>query len=138
MKQAGYPAPLGDPASGILLAVEEPVGPRLLKALELSLEAVGLPNAFVTYASAGLLAEEIQAAEPSALVAVGSGAAREIDGLDHPLACNAFSEADVGVWFAWTKGTAGLHLPSLHPALKNDADKRRFWRAFQALKPLAT
>ncbi len=137
MKEAGYPAPLGDPTSGVVLVVEQPVGPRILQALDRSLKTVGLPETYVTYASTGLLAEEILAAEPHALVALGPGAAREIDGLGHPLAQLLFSEAERGVWFAWTKGTAGLVLPALAPALDDDAAKRRFWRAFQALRILA-
>jgi hypothetical protein len=136
-KSSGHPVPLGDPSSGVVLVVEEPVGPRILQALDRSLGTVGLPEAYVTYASTGTLAEEILATEPHALVAVGPTAAREIDALDHPLAQNPFSEAETGVWFAWTKGTAGLTLPPLAPALDDDTTKRRFWRAFLALKDLA-
>jgi len=134
MKESGYPAPLGDPSSGVVLVVEQPVGPRVLQALDRSLKTVGLPEAYVTYASTGLLAQEVLAIEPHALVAVGPGAAREIDALDYPLARHPFSEAEGGVWFAWTKGTAGLNLPALIPALGDDGAKRRFWRAFLALK----
>ena len=134
MKEAGHPAPLGDPASGVVLVVEHPVGPRVLQALDRSLKAVGLPEAYVTYASTGLLAQEVLATEPHTLVAVGPGAAREIDTLGHPLAQRLFSEAEIGVWFAWTKGTAGLSLPALIPALNDDGAKRRFWRAFLALR----
>jgi hypothetical protein len=137
MKKAGQPAPLGDPASGIMLVVEQPVGPRVLQALERSLKTVELPEAYVTYASTGLLAREILAAEPHALVAVGPGAAREIDAVDYPLARRPFSEAERGVWFTWTKGTAGLSLPALIPALDDEGAKRRFWRAFLALRDLA-
>jgi hypothetical protein len=137
MKEAGHPAPLGDPASGVVLVIEQPVGPRTLLALERSLNSVGLPEAYVTYASTGMLAQEVLATEPHALVAVGPGAAREIDELDHPLARRHFSEADIGVWFAWTKGTAGLSLPALIPALDDDRAKRRFWRAFLALRDLS-
>ena len=137
MKESGYPAPLGDPTSGVVLVVEQPVGPRILQALDRSLKTVGLPEIYVTYASTGLLAEEILAAEPHALVALGPGAVSEIDGLGHPLAQTLFSEAERGVWFAWTKGTAGLVLPALAPALDDDAAKRRFWRAFQAMRNLA-
>jgi hypothetical protein len=136
MKESGHPAPLGDPTSGVVVVVEQPVGPRLLQALNSSLKAVGLPETYVTYTSTGLLAEEILAAEPHVLVALGPGAAREIDGLGHPLAQTLFSEAERGVWFAWTKGTAGLSLPSLAPALDDDAAKRSFWLAFQALRDL--
>ena len=120
-----------------MLVVEQPVGPRILQALERSLDAVGLAEAYVTYASTGTLAEEILATEPHALMAVGPEAAREIDALDHPLAQNSFSEAETGVWFTWTKGTAGLALPPLAPALDDEAAKRRFWRAFLALRDLA-
>ena len=137
MKESGYPAPLGEPTSGVVLVVEQPVGPRVLQALDSSLKTVGLPEAYVTYASTGLLAQEVLAIEPHALVAVGPGAAREIDAFDYPLARNPFSEAETGVWFAWTKGTAGLSLPALIPALGDAGAKRRFWRAFLALKDFA-
>jgi len=137
MKKSGHPAPLGDPGSGVVLVVEQPVGPRILQALARSLKTVGLPETYVTYTSTGLLAQEILAVEPHVLVAVGPGASREIDGLGHPLAQTLFSEAEPGAWFAWTKGTAGLSLPALAPALDDDAAKRRFWRAFQALRGLA-
>jgi hypothetical protein len=136
MKKAGHPAPLGDPASGVVLVVEQPVSPRVLQALDRSLKSVGLPQAYVTYASTGLLAQELLAAEPHTLVAVGPGAAREIDALAHPLAQHPFSEAETGAWFAWTKGTAGLTLPSLIPALDDERAKRGFWRAFLALRDL--
>ncbi len=136
MKESGHPAPFGDPGSGVVLVVEQPVGPRILQALARSLKSVGLPDSYVTYTATGLLAEEILAAEPHALVAVGPGAAREIDGLGHPLAQTFFSEAELGAWFPWTKGTAGLFLPPLAPALDDDAAKRRFWRAFQVLRDL--
>ena len=137
MKRAGHPAPLGDPASGVVLVVEQPVGPRVLQAVERSLESVELPEAYVTYASTGQLAREILAAEPHALVAVGPGAASEIDALGYPLVRRSFSEVERGVWFAWTKGTAGLSLPALVPALDDEEAKRRFWRAFLALRDLA-
>jgi hypothetical protein len=136
VKQSGHPAPLGDPASGVVLVVEQPIGPRILQALERSLKTVGLPEAYVTYASTGLLAQEILAAEPHALVAVGPGAARDVDALEHPLAQYPFSTAESGAWFAWTKGTAGLSLPALAPALEDDAAKRRFWRAFLTLRDI--
>jgi hypothetical protein len=136
MKEAGHPAPRGDPASGVVLLVEQLVGPRVLQALDRSLKTVGLPDAYVTYASTGLLYQEVLSTEPHALVAVGPGAAREIDALDHPLAQRSFSEAEIGVWFAWTKGTAGISLPALLPALNDDAAKQRFWRAFLALRDL--
>ncbi len=137
MKAAGHPAPLGDPTTGVVLVVEQPVGPRVLDALQASLVAVGLPEAYVTYASTGLLKEELLATEPHALVAVGPGAVREVDGLGHPLARIPFAEAQEGVPFAWTRGTSGLRLPSLAPALADDANKRRFWRCFLVLKKLA-
>ncbi len=133
----GYPAPLGDPTSGIVLVVEQPVGPRVLEALKLSLGAVGLPEAYVTYASTGLLMEELLATEPDALVAAGPGAARDIDATGYPLVRQPFSEAEPGVWFSWTKGTSGFLLPSLAPALDDDAAKRRFWRTFLGLKAVA-
>ncbi len=136
MKEAGHPAPLGDPTSGVVLVVEQPVGTRVLQALKSSLNTVGLPEAYVTYASTGLLAQEVLAAEPHALVAVGPGAAHEIDALGHPLARHSFSEAEIGVWFAWTKGTAGLSLPALIPALDDEGAKRRFWRVFLTLRNL--
>jgi hypothetical protein len=137
MKEAGHPAPLGDPASGVVLVVEQPVGPRALQALDRSLKTLDLSEAYVTYTSTGLLAQEILAAEPRALAAVGPGAAREIDALSYPLARGSFSEAEIGVWFTWTKGTAGLSLPALIPALDDDGAKRRFWQAFRALRNLA-
>ncbi len=137
IKGAGHPAPLGDPTTGVVLVVEQPVGPRVLDALTASLTAVGLPDAYVTYASTGLLKEELLATEPHALVAVGPGAASEVDALAHPLARTPFSEAREGAPFAWTRGTSGLRLPSLAPALTDDAAKRRFWRCFLVLKDLA-
>jgi len=137
MKRAGHPSPSGDPAGGVVIVVEQPVGPRVLDALAASLAAVGLPDAYVTYASTGLLKEELLAAEPHALVAIGPGAARDVDRLDHPLARTPFSEAEEGIPFAWTRGTSGLLLPSLAPALTDDTRKRRFWRCFLALKELA-
>ena len=137
MQEKGHPAPLGDPASGIVLVVEQPIGPRVLEALALSLRAVGLPEAYVTYASTGLLEEELLATEPDALVAVGEGAARDLDAAGYPLVRQPFSEAEPGVWFSWTRGTRGLLLPSLIPALDDEAAKRRFWRTFLGLKALA-
>jgi hypothetical protein len=137
MKESGHQAPLGDPASGVVLVVEQPVGPRVLKALTLSLQTVGLSAAYVTYASTNLLEEELLAAEPHALVAIGEGAARDIDEVGYPLIRQPFSEAEPGVWFSWTKGTAGLLLPSLTLALNDEAAKRRFWRTFLSLKVLA-
>lgn len=134
MKAQGYPAPLGDPASGLMLVLGQPVGPRPLQALQRSLNAVGLPEAYVTYESTGLLAREILAIQPQVLVAIGPGAARDIDAIDYPLVRQPFSEARSGVWFSWTNGTAGLALPAIAPALGDDATKRRFWRAFLSLR----
>ena len=137
IKKAGHPAPLGDPATGVVLVVEQPVGPRVLDALRASLIAVGLPDAYVTYASTGLLMEEILAAEPQLLIAVGPGAAHDLDDLDYPLSRRAFAEAEEGVPFTWTSGTLGLRLPPLAPALDDEESKRRFWRLFLSLKNLA-
>jgi hypothetical protein len=136
MKLDGHPAPLGDPASGVVLVLEQPTGPRALTALTLSLRAVGLPDAYVTYESTGLLAHEIRATSPQALVAIGEGAARDIDAIDYPLVRQTFSNSEPAVWFPWTKGTAGLVLPAIVPALDDDAAKRRFWQAFLTLKNL--
>lgn len=135
-KKAGRPVPLGDASSGVMLAVEPPVGPRLLDALTRSLESVGLSQAYVTWTDTGHLLEEILALEPDALVAVGPVAAQNLDALDYPLVRNLFSEAREGEWFSWTIGTAGLRLPPLAPALEDEAAKRRFWRAFLSLKRL--
>ena len=137
MKEGGHPAPLGDPTSGIMLVLEQPFGPRTLEALELSLQALRLQQAYVTYESTGLLAQEIQTTEPIVLVAIGAGAARDIDAIDYPLVRQHFSAAEPGVWFPWTKGTKGLLTPSLAPALDDDAAKRRFWSAFLTLRDLA-
>jgi hypothetical protein len=138
MKEQGFPAPLGDPTSGIMLVLEQPVGPRPLEALKRSLYAVGLPEAYVTYESTGLLAREILATQPQVLVAIGPGAAHDIDAVDYPLVRQPFSDAQPGVWFLWTKGTAGLVLPAIAPALGDDATKRRFWRAFLSLRDLGS
>lgn len=137
MRENGHPAPLGNPTSGVVLVVEQPVGPRVLEALKLSLQAVGLQEAYVTYASTGLLAEELLTTEPCALVAIGHGAAQDIDALEYPLVRNPFSEAEAGIWFSWTKGAAGLLLPALAPVLDDEAAKKRFWRAFLTLRDLA-
>jgi hypothetical protein len=133
----GNPAPLGDPASGVLLVLEQPVGPRVLEAIKLSLESLNLSDAYVTWTSTGYLLEEILTTEPTALAAVGSGAARELDGLGYPLAQRAFSEATTGRWFAWTKSTHGLLLPSISNALDDDTAKRHFWQAFRSLQELS-
>ena len=137
MKEQGFPAPLGDPTSGIMLVLEQPVGPRPLEALKRSLHAVGLPEAYVTYESTGLLAQEIPATDPQALVAVGPGATRDIDAIGYPLVRQPFSDAEPGTWFPWTRGTMGLVLPAIAPALGDDATKRRFWRAFLLLRDLS-
>ena len=137
MKQGGHPAPLGDPTSGVVLVLEEPFGPRTIEALELSLQALRLQQAYVTYESTGLLAQQIQTTEPGVLVAIGAGAARDIDAIDYPLVKQPFSEAEPGVWFPWTKGTKGLLTPPLAPALQDDAAKRRFWLAFLTLRDLS-
>ncbi len=136
MKGEGHPAPLGDPTSGVVLVLEQPFGPRTLEALKLSLQAVGLQQAYVTYESTGLLAKEILATEPNVLVAIGTGATSDIDAIDYPLVRQPFSEAEPGVWFPWTRGTKGLVIPALTPALDDDAAKRRFWLAFLALRDL--
>ena len=137
MKETGHPVPLGDPASGVVLVVEQPVGPSVLEALKASLRAVRLPEVYVTYASTGFLKEELLAVEPHALIAVGVGGARDIDVTAYPLARRSFSEAEPGVWFSFTKGTRGLLLPSLTPALDDETAKRCFWRTFRTLKTLA-
>jgi len=136
MKEQGHPAPQGDPTSGVVLVLEQPVGPRVLEALKRSLHALGLPQAYVTYEATGLLASEILATAPQALVAIGPGAVRDIDAVDYPLVRQPFSSAEPGVWFPWTKGTIGLVLPSIAPALNDDAAKRRFWQAFLSLRDL--
>jgi hypothetical protein len=108
-----------------------------MEALDLSLESLNLSEAYVTWASTGFLLEEILVTEPTALVAVGPGAARELDDLDYPLARRTFSEAAPGDWFTWTRCTVGLLLPSLSQALDDTTAKRRFWRAFLALQTMA-
>jgi hypothetical protein len=136
MKQGGHPAPLGDPTAGVVIVLAEPFGPRTIEALELSLKALRLEQAYVTYESTGLLAQQIQTTEPTVLVAIGAGAARDIDAIDYPLVRQPFSDAQPGVWFSWTKGTKGLLTPPLAPALDDDAAKRRFWLAFLILRDL--
>ncbi|MGB3683873.1 MAG: hypothetical protein WA990_15460 [Rubrobacteraceae bacterium] len=138
IQQAGHPAPLGDLASGAFFLLEQPVGPRAIEALSLSLESTGLSGSYVTWTSTGFLPEEILASEPTVLVAVGPGAAREIDGLGYPLARHPFSEATPGAWFNWTRGTSGLLLPSLAKALEDTDAKRSFWRAFLSLRGTTT
>ena len=78
MKKAGHPFPLGDPASGVVLVVEQPVGHRVLQALDRS---------------------QLLATKPHALIAIGAGAARDIDATGYSLIGQPFSEADPGVWF---------------------------------------
>jgi hypothetical protein len=128
---------LGDPTTGVALVVELPAGPRILEALRASLSSIGLPEAYVTFAGTGLLKEELLAAQPDTLVAVGPGAARDLDALNYPLSRTGFSEAEEGLPFAWTSATTGLLLPPLAPALDDDTHKRRFWRCFLSLKGLA-
>lgn len=137
MRESGHPVPFGDATSGVMLVVEQPIGPRLMEALKRSLESTGLMEAYVTWSSTGLLREEILVVDPAVLVAVGAGTAGEIDALEYPLARGLFSDATEGVWFSWRKGTAGLLLPSLAPALHDEEDKRRFWRAFLTLRDVA-
>ena len=117
-----------------MLVVDAPAGPRVMDALRRSLDSVGLHEGYVVSSSTGLLLEMLLVAEPSILVAVGPDGAREIDSLDHPLARRPFSDAAEGELFSWTAGTTGLRLPPLAPALDDDGAKKRFWRAFLALR----
>ena len=137
--RAGLPQPFGDPLSGVVLVAESPLEETTAvgmgEALRRSLAAVKLDGAYVTWSSPNLL-EEILSLEPGALVAIGP-AARAIDALGYPLARTGFSEAPEGSWFVWTRGTFGLRLPALAPALIDADAKRRFWRAFLALRVLA-
>jgi len=121
-----------------MLVVDAPAGPRVVDALRRSLDSVGLPEAYVVPSSTGLLPEMLLVAEPSVLSAVGPDAAREIDSLDHPLSRCPFSDAAEGELFSWTAGTIGLRLPPLAPALDDDGAKKRFWRAFLALRDPAS
>ena len=135
------PYPSGDPLSGIVL-VAEPApstsgSARLADALRRSLSAVGLEGAYVTWSPAVSLLEELLSLEPAVLVAVGPGAARAVDDAGYGLARTRFGDAPEGAWFPWTKGTTGLLLPDLAPALEDPEAKRRFWRAFLALRDLA-
>src|SRR5215207_3181316 len=135
-KRAGVPQPFGQPLSGVMLVVERAAASaQLVDALHRSLAAVKLDGAYVTWSSPYLL-EEILSVEPGALVAIGPAAARAIDALGYPLAKTGFSEAPEGLWFAWTKGTFGLRVPTLAPALVDADAKRRFWRAFLSLRAL--
>ena len=136
--RAGLPQPFGDPLSGVVLVAEpatEPTVARMVDALQRSLSAVKLDRVYVIWSHPDL-AEEILSLEPDALVAVGPTASRAIDSCNYPLATMAFLEATEGSWFAWTKGTRGLRLPALAPALDNADAKRRFWAAFLALRTL--
>lgn len=129
--------PAGDPGSGVLLVLEPPRTLAVLDALRRSLESVGHPEARVLQAEGSLL-EEILSAGPAAIAAVGPGAARALDALEYPLAHARFSEAREGEWFAWSKGSRGLALPALAPALEDEEAKRSFWRAFLALRAVET
>ncbi|MBV9454657.1 MAG: hypothetical protein JOZ19_11140 [Rubrobacter sp.] len=138
-ERIGCLEPFGDPLSGIVLIAEiadEAVSVRLADALCRSLAAVKLDAAYVIWYPPILL-EDILSLEPSALVAVGPDVARAIDSLNYPLAKTGFSGSSEGSWFAWTKGTSGLRLPALAPALSDADAKRRFWRAFLALRGVA-
>lgn len=131
----------GDPLSGIVL-VAEPApstagSARLADALRRSLSAVGLDAAYVTWSPAGSLLEELLSLEPSLLVVVGPGAARAVDDAGYALVKTRFQNAPEGAWFSWTKGTTGLLLPDLAPALQDPEAKRGFWRAFLTLRDLA-
>lgn len=135
------PYPSGDPLSGIVL-VAEPApstsgSARLADALRRSLSAVGLEGAYVTWSPAGSLLEELLSLEPAVLVAVGPGAARAVDEAGYSLVKTRFGDAPEGAWFPWTKGATGLLLPDLAPALEDPEAKRRFWRAFLALRDIA-
>ena len=137
IKGGERPAPYGEHAPGVVVVVEQPVGPRVLDALRRCLRAVGHPDAYATNDSAGVLKDELLAARPRALVAIGAGAARYVDAAGHPPARCPFSEAEPGVWFSWTRDVSGLLLPPIAPALDDEAAKRRFWRAFLTLKTLS-
>lgn len=127
--------PMGDPASGVLLVLEPPESGAVLDALGLSLDNVGHPRARVVLAGERLLLEILSGC-PAAIVAVGSGAARSLDSLEYPLARASFSGAREGEWFVWSRGSHGLALPALAPALEDEEVKREFWRAFLALRAL--
>lgn len=135
---AGEGLPTGDPDSGVLLVLEPPETPAVLDALRRSLDSVGHSHARVVPADERLM-DEILSGGPAAIVAVGPRAARALDELEYPLAHASFSEgseARVGGWFVWSKGTRGLVLPALAPALEDEETKRGFWRAFLALRGL--
>lgn len=136
------PPPFGDPLSGIILVAEPAperdteTNTRMADALHRSLSTLKLDRAYVTWTHPYLL-EEVLSLEPSALVAVGPDAASAIDALDYPLVKTPFSEATEGSPFAWTDGASGLLLPALATALTDDDAKRRFWRAFLAMRAFA-
>jgi hypothetical protein len=130
--------PMGDPASGVLLALEPPEppeSPAVLDALRRSLDNVGHSRARVVAAD-DRLSPEILSGCPAAIVAVGPGAVRALDDIEYPLARSRFSEARDGEWFVWSRGAHGLSLPALAPALEDEEAKREFWRAFLALRAL--
>lgn len=127
--------PMGDSDSGVLLVLEPPESAAVLDALRRSLDNVGHPRARVVPADERLL-PEILSGCPAAIVAVGPGAARALDGLEYPLARARFSDAREGEWFVWSRGAHGLALPALAPALEDEEAKREFWRAFLALRAL--
>jgi hypothetical protein len=137
-RHAGLPHPFGDPLSGVVLVAEESAVANggVANALRRSLAAVKLDEAYVTWSSSPNLLEEILSLEPGALATLGT-AAYAVDSLGYPLTKAKFSEAPEGSWFTWTQGTFGLRLPALAPALEDDDAKRRFWRAFLALRTLA-
>ena len=139
VSRARVPQPFGDPLSGVVLVAEPARGPtdaRMVDALRRSLATVKLDRAYVTWSHPDLL-EEILSLEPVALVSIGPAAAHAIDSCSYPLAKAPFSECPEGSWFAWTKGTYGIRLPALAPALDDADAKRHFWRAFLALRVLA-
>lgn len=135
MKRTGNPEPLGNPLSGTVILLSQPVGPRVLDAIQRSLEATQL-DAYVTYTSTGLLKRELLLTEPSTLAASGAEAASEIDALKHPLASKPFAEAAEDSPFAWKRNTTGIVLPSLADSLADETEKRRFWQAFLTLRNL--
>lgn len=133
---SGQPQPLGDPASGVIFVMETPSSAQMEEAILKSLEALGLENAYLTWAQPDLLLRELLCMEPPALIAVGPGAAGRIVQTGYTLAQRDFSEAPEGEWFAWTKGIYGLRLPSLISALEDEDAKRSFWKTFQKLRLL--
>ena len=139
--RSDLPYPSGDPLSGIVLVAQPAPSTagcaRLADALRRSLGAVGLDAAYVTWSPSDPLREELLSLEPTLLVAVGPDAARTVDDTGYALAKTRFGDAPEGTWFPWTRGTTGLLLPDLAPALEDPGAKRRFWRAFLALRDLA-